>query len=207
MRKICGFISFCVCRKYHPGLCSSFIHTVVSNDSDSGQWRPWSDCADAQADLGLRCPHMPKDTFSQGASLMTCVRPKNYLIYTCMQIAYTCRTIRLLMCLHVSTQSQKRRCILLVQFIKTVQANREVRSARMSSCFCMALLTLHMPAPVAESDARPTGQEVAISIPAGSGSILPWIVIMKYFLRPFSPYCWFKKGSCQFLAKECAQAG
>ena len=30
-------------------------------------------------------------------------------------------------------------------------------------------------------------------------------VIMKYFLRSFSPLCWFKKGSCQFLAKEFAQ--
>ena len=29
-----------------------------------GQQRPWSDCADAQADLGLRCPHMPEYTFS-----------------------------------------------------------------------------------------------------------------------------------------------
>ena len=25
------------------------------------------------------------------------------------------------------------------------------------------------------------------------------------FLRSFSPFSWFKKGSCQFLAKECAQ--
>ena len=54
----------------HPGLCSPFIHSVVSNDSVSGQWRPWSDCADAQADLGLRCPHTPKDIFSQSAAQM-----------------------------------------------------------------------------------------------------------------------------------------
>ena len=27
----------------------------------------------------------------------------------------------------------------------------------------------------------------------------------EYFLRSFSPFRWFKKGSCQFLAKECAQ--
>ena len=27
----------------------------------------------------------------------------------------------------------------------------------------------------------------------------------KYFLRSFSPFRWFKKGSCQFLVKECAQ--
>ena len=64
--RTCAFQSPCACAKYHPGLCSPFIHSVVLNDSSSGQWRPWSDCADAQADLGLRCPHMPEDTFSQG---------------------------------------------------------------------------------------------------------------------------------------------
>ena len=53
---------------------------------------------------------------------------------------------------------------------------------------------------------RPTGdQEVAGSTPAEVGSILLWRLIMKYFLWSFSPFCWFKKGSCQFLAKECAQ--
>ena len=36
-------------------------------------------------------------------------------------------------------------------------------------------------------------------------NILSWRLIMKYFLRSFSPFCWFKKDSCQFLAKECAQ--
>ena len=35
------------------------------------------------------------------------------------------------------------------------------------------------------------------------GNILSWRLIMKYFLRSFSPFRWFKKGSCQFL--ECAQ--
>ena len=30
-------------------------------------------------------------------------------------------------------------------------------------------------------------------------------MVMKYFLRSFSPFRWFKKGSCQFLAKECAK--
>ena len=37
------------------------------------------------------------------------------------------------------------------------------------------------------------------------GNILSWRFIMKYFLRSFSPFLWFKKGSCQFLAIECAQ--
>ena len=53
---------------------------------------------------------------------------------------------------------------------------------------------------------RPTGdQEVAGSTPAEVGNILSWRLIMKYFLRSFSSFRWFKKGSCQFLAKECAQ--
>ena len=53
---------------------------------------------------------------------------------------------------------------------------------------------------------RPTGdQEVAGSTPAEVGNILSWRLIMKYFLRSFSPFHWFKKGSCQFLAKESAQ--
>ena len=65
---------------------------------------------------------------------------------------------------------------------------------------------LLMPASVAQLDARPTGdQEVAGSTPAEVGNILSWRLIMKYFLRSFSPFRWFKKGSCQFLAKECAQ--
>ena len=52
--------------KSQQGIGSPFIHSVVFNDFISGQWRPWSDCMNVQADLGLRCPHMPKDTFSHG---------------------------------------------------------------------------------------------------------------------------------------------
>ena len=63
-----------------------------------------------------------------------------------------------------------------------------------------------MPVSVAQLDARPTGdQEVVGSTPAEVGNILSWRLIMKYFLRSFSPFRWFKKGSCQFLAKECAK--
>ena len=58
------------CTKYHPGLCSSLIHSqsVVSHDSVKWQWMPWSDCTDPQADLGFHCPHMPKDTFLHDAA-------------------------------------------------------------------------------------------------------------------------------------------
>ena len=59
-RKVYRFKSSCAYAKYHPGICSQFIHSIVSNDSVSGQGRPWSACADAQADLGLRWPHMPE---------------------------------------------------------------------------------------------------------------------------------------------------
>ena len=38
-----------------------------------------------------------------------------------------------------------------------------------------------------------------------SATFLSLRLIMKYFLRLFSPFRWFKKDSCQFLAKECAQ--
>ena len=52
------------------------------------------------------------------------------------------------------------------------------------------------------SDWRPGGRGFD---PAEVGNILSWKLIMKYFLKSFSPFRWFKKGSCQFLAKECAQ--
>ena len=68
MRTMRRFRPPCLCAKYHPGLCSPSIQSVVSNNSVIGQWRPWSDCADAQSDLGLRCPHLPGDTFSHGAA-------------------------------------------------------------------------------------------------------------------------------------------
>ena len=64
MHKMRRFISSCGCPMYHLGLCSPFIHSVVSNDSVSRQWRPWPDCMDPQADLGLHWLHIPEDTFS-----------------------------------------------------------------------------------------------------------------------------------------------
>ena len=47
-----------------------------------------------------------------------------------------------------------------------------------------------LPASVAQLDARPTGdRDVAGSNPAEVGNILSWRLIMKYFLRSFSPFC------------------
>ena len=59
---------------------------------------------------------------------------------------------------------------------------------------------------MAQLDARLTvDQEVAGSTPAKSATFSRGDLIMKYFLRSFFPFPWFKKGSLQFLAKECAQ--
>ena len=46
---------------YHPAHAQSIL-PVLSNDSTSGQRRSSSAHADAQASLGLRCPHMPRKT-------------------------------------------------------------------------------------------------------------------------------------------------
>ena len=43
--------------------------------------------------------------------------------------------------------------------------------------------------------------------PHGIGNILLWRLIMKYFLWSFSHFCWFKKGSCHFLAKNLHNTG
>ena len=72
-----AFISSCACAKSRADPCSPFLHSVVSNDSVSGQGKPWSDCADAQADMGLRCPHMPEDKFPHGAAHAARPMPRN----------------------------------------------------------------------------------------------------------------------------------
>ena len=58
---------------------------------------------------------------------------------------------------------------------------------------------------VAWSDAHPPGMwMVAGSILTSGKTFFSWDLVMKMFLRPFSPFRWFKKGSCQLLAKEWA---
>ena len=40
--------------------------------------------------------------------------------------------------------------------------------------------------------------------PSWVDNILSWRLIMKYLLWAFSPFRWFKKDSCHFLAEDCA---
>ena len=65
---------------------------------------------------------------------------------------------------------------------------------------------MQKPATVAQLDARLTcDQEYAGWIAARSAIFFCVDLIMKYFLRSFSTFRWFKKGSCSSLAKECTQ--
>ena len=48
------------------------------------------------------------------------------------------------------------------------------------------------------------GMQAAPSSIPTSGTFFRGDLVMKTFLRPFSLFLWFKKSSCQLLAKECA---
>ena len=113
-----GFKSSCPCAKYHPGLCSPFIHIVVSNNSVSGQWRPWSDCADAQADLGLRTPYMLEDTFSYNATYVSFARiGNNFFIFAGVR-CYLCDSVSHAEdCAHVGFCGASQVCYSLIFFI------------------------------------------------------------------------------------------
>ena len=70
-----------------------------------------------------------------------------------------------------------------------------IKSYRMST-------TKHLPAPVTSWMRRPTGDQDW----RGRRRQHSFVEIdHEIFLRSFSPFRWFKKGSCQFLAKEFAQ--
>ena len=57
---------------------------------------------------------------------------------------------------------------------------------------------------VAQSEVCSLGMQAAPSSIPMSGTFFRGNLVMKTFLRPFSLFHWFKKSSCQLLAKECA---
>ena len=72
--------------------------------------------------------------------------------------------------------------------------------------YCLSFYFTYKPGPgaVARSEAWPLGmQAIPSSIPT-SGIFFREDLVMKQLLRPFSLFRWFKKSSCQLLAKECA---
>ena len=69
--------------------------------------------------------------------------------------------------------------------------------------FVKLVITYLFNTSLAQSDARPTGnQGFAGSIPTGSGNSLLWRLTVKYFLRSFSPFRWFKKEVVSFWHKK-----
>ena len=75
------------------------------------------------------------------------------------------------------------------------------------NCFSMcnqAITPQLLPGLLAQSDAHLTCNQEVVGLILRSSTILLLRLIMKSFLRLFSPFCWFKKGSCQLLVKEWA---
>ena len=62
----------------------------------------------------------------------------------------------------------------------------------------------HIPGAVGRLEASSLGMQAAPSSIPTSGTFFRGDLVMKTFLRPFSLFRWFKKSSCQLLAKECA---
>ena len=58
-----------------------------------GQWSPGSDWRDAQADLGLRCSHMPEHMFSHGETpvgwLIWLLTTQSTLLRSCRECQFT----------------------------------------------------------------------------------------------------------------------
>ena len=67
-RAMCRFISACACTRSYPGIFSLLIHSLVSNESVSGQRRHWSDRADAQVVLAFPIRLCPKTIFRMARS-------------------------------------------------------------------------------------------------------------------------------------------
>ena len=90
-------------------------------------------------------------------------------------------------------------------------ASNEIRAFMGKTCYRGAIRTsmnstqsktCHTPVSMAQSESRPTGdqggQEIADSFPSCPATFFRW-----NFLLLFCSVRWFKKDSCQFLAKEC----
>ena len=76
----------------------------------------------------------------------------------------------------------------LLNYPRVVKVTSDKKGIKIHVFFFL-FLHENVPAPVAQLDARPTGdQKVAGSTPAEVGNILSWRLIMKYFLRLFSSF-------------------
>ena len=94
---------------------------------------------------------------------------------------------------HLKIRNHSIQIVVITNFVVISNA-----SIKRFDCTCFA------PGLVAQSDACSTGDQEGVNSRLRSGNILSLRLIMKSFLRSFSPFRWFKKGSYQLLAKECA---
>ena len=70
------------------------------------------------------------------------------------------------------------------------QGRQLILSSLVTSSLLFKRAMVQRPVSVAQLDAPSDWrQEVVGSTPAEVGNILPWRLIMKYFLRSFSPFC------------------
>ena len=77
-------------------------------------------------------------------------------------------------------------------------------NARFTNFYKFEVFFYKQPGAVARSEASSFGMQAAPSSIPTSGTFFRGDLVMKTFLRPFSLFRWFKKISCQLLAKECA---
>ena len=77
-------------------------------------------------------------------------------------------------------------------------------TSQQKRCDKTTVYLVSWPGAVARSEASSLGMQAAPSSIPTSGTFFRGDLFMKIFLRPFSLFRWFKKSSCQLLAKECA---
>ena len=144
--------SFCAYVKYHSDLCSPFIHSVISNDSVNRKGRPWSDCANAQADLGFHCPQCPKTRFRIVRAIHPFRHECFYYYYYCC--CCCCRT-----CVSMGDIGVQRFPSVLLFICSSVYLRPSQRPPKMNStnlkfvCVCVCLLQKKITKPLTSHSA------------------------------------------------------
>ena len=91
---------------------------------------------------------------------------------------------------------------LIIIWLRFLQTKQSFTFA--SWVYLLSLIRFLRPGAVARSETCPLGMKAAPSSIPTSGTFFRGDLAMKTFLRPFSLFRWFKKSSCQLLAKEWA---
>ena len=147
--------------------------------SSFGARRLWSDCADVQPDLILRWAHMLEGTFFTLRLHYWIVLYFQGLLDTRHELSCVFMCLVWLLIITVAIKKPYQACVIWDSTGKKKPNEYGVR-------VCLVVKRSRVRSPP-------------------SGDIRPWRLVMTYFQLSFSSFRWFKKGSCQFLTKECAQ--